>query len=80
MMNTAELLPLVRVYDLRDPDAWRAAHRHRGYWGKLYTDIHTLGSDRVILVFRPSPNERWRAWEAVRLGWILDEDLESEAA
>ena len=80
MMNAAELLPLVRVYDLRNPDAWRAAHRHRGYWGKLYTDIHGLDDDHVVLVFRPDPHERWRTWEGVRLRWHLDEDLESEAA
>jgi hypothetical protein len=34
-MNAAELLI---VYDLWDPDAWQAAHRHRNLWGKLYTD------------------------------------------
>jgi hypothetical protein len=39
-MTSAELPPL-RVYDLRDPAAWRAAHRHRGFWGKLYTDLTT---------------------------------------
>ena len=68
------------VYDLRDLDAWRQAHAHRGMWGKLYTDVHILDLDHAALVFRPAPDERWRAWERVRLGWILDEDLESEAA
>ena len=72
-MTTAELLPLLQVYDLRAPGAWEAAHRHRGNWGKLYTDIHYLDTDHVVLVFRPAPDERWRAWERVRLGWILEE-------
>ncbi len=60
-MSAAEQLPLVRVYDLRDPDARRASHRHRGFWGKLYTDIHFLDAAHVALVFRPAPDERWRA-------------------
>ena len=68
------------VYDLRDPDQWQAAHRHRAFWGKLYTDIHPLDLDRVALVFRPAPDERWRPWELVRLSWILGEDLEGRAA
>jgi hypothetical protein len=72
-MSGIETLPLLRVYDLRDPDAWRAAHRHRHYWGKLYTDIHALDNDHVALVFRPAPDERWRAWERVRLEWILED-------
>ena len=56
-MNAAELLPLLRVYDLRDPAARQAAHRHRGFWGKLYTDIHALDNDHIALVFRPFSNE-----------------------
>ncbi len=72
-MNATETLPLVRVYDLSDPDAWEAAHRHRGHWGKLYTDIHTLDADHGALVFRPASDERWRAWERVRLEWILED-------
>ncbi len=72
--STAEQLPLLWVYDLRDPDAWGQAHRHRGFWGKLYTDVHTLDLDHVALVFRPAPDERWRAWEAVRLSWILEDE------
>jgi hypothetical protein len=61
---------VIFVYDLSDPDAWEAAHCHRGFWGKLYTDIHPLDYDHVALVFRSS-GERWRAWERVRLEWIL---------
>jgi hypothetical protein len=60
-MSGAESPPLVRVYDLRDPAAQQAAHRHRGFWGKLYTEIHALDYDHVALVFRPAPDERWRA-------------------
>jgi hypothetical protein len=71
-MTSAELLPPVRVYDLSDPDAWEAAHRHLGYWGALYTDIHALDADHVALVFTPAPDERWRPWERVRLEWILE--------
>jgi hypothetical protein len=43
-VRAAQLLcpePLV-VYDLRDPAAWEAASRHRGFWGRLYTDIVAL--------------------------------------
>jgi hypothetical protein len=68
------------IYDLRDPGQWQAAHRHRSFWGKLYTDVNALSDDRVLLVFRPAPDQRWRPWELVRLGWILNEDLEARIA
>jgi hypothetical protein len=68
-MNAA---PFTVVYDLRDANAWRGAHEHRACWGRLYTDVHTLDADHIALVFRPG-GERWRAWEEVRLGWILKE-------
>jgi hypothetical protein len=71
---------VIVVYDLRDPDAWQAARRHRSTWGKLYTDIYDLDLDHIALVFRPAPDERWRPWELVRLSWILDEDLGDRAA
>jgi len=71
---------VIVVYDLTDPGAWQAAHRHRAAWGRLYTGIHDLGSDCVALVFRPAPDEGWRSWERVRLSWILGEDLEDRAA
>ena len=71
---------VIVVYDLRDPDARQAAHRHRSFWGKLYTDVHALDDHRVLLVFRPAPDQRWRPWESVRLGWILEQLQESEAA
>jgi hypothetical protein len=61
---------VIVVYDLSNPDAWEAARRHRGFWGKLYTDIHPLDYDHVALVFR-SGGGRWQAWEQVRLEWIL---------
>jgi hypothetical protein len=70
---------VILVYDLRDPDQWQAARRHGGFWGKLYTDIYPLEYDRIALVFR-SVGERLRAWELLRLSWILDEDLEVRAA
>ena len=68
------------VYDLSDPGAFEAAHRHRAAWGRLYTDIVALDLDHIALVFRPAPDERWRPWELVRLSWILGEDLEERAA
>jgi hypothetical protein len=64
--------PFAIVYDLRDPDATALAHRHRSYWGKLDTEIHPLDNDHVVLVFRPSPDPRWRPWEKVRRAWILE--------
>jgi hypothetical protein len=70
---------MIVVYALRDPDQWQAAGHHRGFWGKLYTDIYPLDYDHIALVFR-SAGERWRAWELVRLSWILGEDLEARAA
>ena len=71
---------LLVVYDLRAPDQWQAAHRHRCLWGRLYTDIVDLDIDHIALVFRPAPDGGWRPWELVRLSWILDEDLEGRAA
>jgi hypothetical protein len=79
-MTASELLPLVRVYDLRNSDAWQVSRRHRAYWGKRYTHIHPLDAFHVALVFRPAPEDRWRRWEAVRLRRILDEDLDKGRA
>ena len=76
-MSGIESLPLVRIYDLRGPAARRAAHRHRGFWGKLYTDVRALGADHVALVFR-SGGERWRAWQSVRPRSILGRRREGE--
>lgn len=61
------------LYDLTDPGAWRDSHRHRGLWGKLHTDYYFLGEDHVVMVFKPSPDARWREWERVRRDWILGE-------
>jgi hypothetical protein len=60
------------LYDLRDPEAWKQAHRHRNWWGKLYTDFYALDSVHVLLVFRPADDPRWRPWEEVRKSWILE--------
>jgi hypothetical protein len=76
-MSGFESLPLLRIYDLRNPDAWRAAHRHRGFWGKLHTDVRALGADHVALVFR-SGGERWRPWGGVRPRSILGRRREGE--
>jgi hypothetical protein len=71
---------MIVVYDLGDPDAWQAAHRHRNYWGKTHTRVHYLEENVVALVFRPAPDEGWRSWELVRLSWILNQDFEDRAA
>jgi hypothetical protein len=71
---------VIVVYDLSDPDAWQAAHRHRNYWGKTHTRVHYLEENVVVLAFHPAPDQRWRPWELVRLRLILDEDLEDRAA
>jgi hypothetical protein len=68
------------IYDLQDAHAWRQAHAHRDMWGRLYTDIVALDYARVLLVFRPAPDQRWRPWERVRQSWILGELKQSEAA
>ena len=70
--------PFAVVYDLRDDAARASAHRHRRFWGLLYTDICTLDNDHVVLTFCPAPDPRWRAWEAVRRRWIM-KDLEKTA-
>jgi hypothetical protein len=79
-MSAPDIPAVLVVYDLRDPLAWRAAHRHRNYWGKTHTRVYYLEENVVVLAFRPAPDERWRAWELVRLSWILNEDLEGRAA
>jgi hypothetical protein len=79
MNATEQPVILTIVYDLRDPGAWQQAHKHRGMWGKLFTDIHLLDSDHVVLVFR-SGGERWSAWERVRLRWILEPHHDGEQA
>jgi hypothetical protein len=60
------------LYDLRDAEAWRKAHRDRSLWGKFYTDIHPLDNDHIALVFRPAGPRRAR-WEEVRRQWIVQE-------
>jgi hypothetical protein len=72
-MNAAEVLPLVRVYNLRNSEAREAARRHRAFWGRTHTQIVLLDEDHVLLVFRPAPDERWRPWEKIRLRWILED-------
>jgi hypothetical protein len=74
-MSTRRPVPpllFTMIYDLRDEEAWRKAHRDRSLWGKIYTDIHVLDNDHIILSFR-SGGERWWKWEKVRQAWILGE-------
>jgi hypothetical protein len=70
---------LVVVYDLGIAGGWEIACQHGRTWGRLYADIHTLDDGHIAVVFR-SGGDRWRAWERVRLGWILEQLQESEAA
>ena len=65
------------LYDVGTTDGWEAACRYRRWWGVLYTVIHWLDEDTVILEFRPSPRPWWRPWEEVRLRMIL-EDLDQD--
>jgi len=41
------------LYDLRDPVAQEEAHADRDRWGREYVDVHAVGLDHVVLVFRP---------------------------
>jgi hypothetical protein len=43
----------MKVYDLRDPEAWERAGRERAAWGRIWTEIHTLDNDHVIIEFKP---------------------------
>jgi hypothetical protein len=44
---------VVKVYDLRDPDAWERASRERGAWGRQWTEIHRLDNNHVAIEFKP---------------------------
>ena len=44
---------VVKVYDLRDPDAWERVGRERTAWGRQWAEIHTLDNDHVIIAFKP---------------------------
>ncbi len=70
---------LTVAYDLRDPDALEQAKRHRRVWGLLYTEVTLLDEDHVALTFR-NGGPLWSTWEAVRLGWVLEDLEEAEAA
>lgn len=41
------------LYDLRDPDAWQAAHDASEAWGREWTQTHHFGVDHVLIDFRP---------------------------
>jgi hypothetical protein len=67
---------LTVAYDIGEPGGagWDAAVRHRNMWGKLYTGIHFLDDDTVVLSFRPADNrQRWAEWERVRAAWIMED-------
>ena len=44
---------VVKIYDLRDPDAWERAGRERAAWGRKRTEIHRLDNDHVAIEFKP---------------------------
>ncbi len=70
--------PLSAVFDTNDPAEWELFNRCRDLWGKLYTEITWLGGGRVLLVFAPAPDKRWRPWEERRRQWIERLLLERE--
>jgi hypothetical protein len=78
-VSAADVLPLLRAYDLRHPGAGQQACLHRRLWGRRFTDIHALDAETIALVFRKG-GLRGEAWERVRLKWILAQDPEREAA
>ena len=41
------------LYDLRDDEAWKRAHRERRAWGENRTDEHVVSPDHVVLAFKP---------------------------
>ena len=76
-MTVATLAPVLTIaYDLSVPGSWDMACRHARWWGRLYVELFALDNNHIIVTFTPAPDPRWREWEAVRLGWIL-EDLQS---
>ena len=79
-MSAYEITDLAVVYDLRRPVGWETANRHRNYWGKTHTRVYYLEENVVVLVFWPSPDERWRPWEDVRQAWIERDLHGGEAA
>jgi hypothetical protein len=74
-----DLIPLIRVYDLRHADGWRQAHLHRRLWGRLHVDAFPLDDDHVLLVFS-SKGPRWERWERLRLAWILADGRSQDAS
>jgi hypothetical protein len=57
---------LVALFDLRN-GGWDSACRCARLWGPLHTRAEWVYGDRIALAFHPSPDERWREWEASRL-------------
>jgi hypothetical protein len=74
--------PFAILYDLADQAAWDAARRHSAWWGRLYTDIHTVDNDHVMLLFRPAPKRPGGAgkWEEIRKQRILEDAGARDAA
>jgi hypothetical protein len=62
----------IKIYNLLDDDAYERALRERARWGVLHTSVSFLDDHHAILSFHPAPDPRWRAWEEVRRGWILE--------
>ena len=61
---------LVVIYDVSDDAAWESARRHVRWWGRLYVDAYDVAPEKVVVLFRPAPDPRWREWERCRAEWI----------
>jgi hypothetical protein len=44
---------VMKIYDLRDPEAWKQAGRERAAWGRELAVIHRLDNDRIVIEFKP---------------------------
>jgi hypothetical protein len=65
------------VYDLSVPGTWERACFHARQWGRLYSHLADIGANRIVFIFHPAPDPRWREWERVRERMILS-DLQEE--
>ncbi len=50
---TPERTGILVLCDLRDPDAWARAGADREAWGRGLADVHPMGLNHVLIVFRP---------------------------
>jgi hypothetical protein len=55
---------VVKIYDLRDPEAWERAGRERAAWGRQWTEIYILDHDHVAIEFKRNSGGASSAVEA----------------